>query len=389
MCYGRFLCAQQARQEIIYVQDDDVIVGNVPALYQHFLADDSRITHGLSEQHFRLRDRCHYPDAHLALLGWGSFFRKEWLGVLHGCGETFGDDPLFLREADKFFALLLSRRHHTYLGQLHHLADSNTFGVALWRDPDHELLKALAISRAMRLLRESKSVRFPVTWNVVIPCHNYGLFLRDAVHSVLLNDADYVIHIVDDASTDETADVCQELSRAHPHITCTRLEKNGGVSHARNRGLSAVDSLFVVLLDADDRIGPNYLYEAEKLLRAGADVVNPDAILFGHSSSRWPVPESTSLPMLLQRNSVHYCSAFRRCYWAQVGGFDEQMLEWGEDYEFWIRVAKAGARIRKIPGDHFYYRRHGPSRSHHGEQVERQLWTYLRQKHRDLFACRT
>src|SRR5690606_30449651 len=105
ICYGRFKCAQQARNEIIYVQDDDVIVGNVPCLYKHFLADDTCITHALSATHFRARDRFVYPEAHVALLGWGSFFRKRWLSVLDRYTAAFGEDPLFLREADKFFSI--------------------------------------------------------------------------------------------------------------------------------------------------------------------------------------------------------------------------------------------------------------------------------------------
>jgi glycosyltransferase involved in cell wall biosynthesis len=276
LCYGRFAYARLARNEIVYVQDDDVLVRNVPDLYRQFLADDTCITHALSQQHFRLRDRYVYPEAHLALLGWGAFFRKDWLGVLDPWAESHGDDPLFLREADKYFALLLSRRHNTLLGRLDHFSDSNTPGLALWRDPDHGLLKSLAVRQALAALRASKRVRFPVTWNVVIPCHNYGRFLQEAVQSVLLNDADYTIRLVDGASTDNTAEVCDQLTQAHTHISCIKLSERSGVSHARNLGIAAVDSLFVVLLDADDRIGPNYLYEAEKRLRAGADVVNPD-----------------------------------------------------------------------------------------------------------------
>ena len=386
VCYGRFACAAQARNEIIYVQDDDVIVQNLPALYRQFLGDDTRITHTLSEQHYQTRERCHYAEAHVALLGWGSFFQKPWLNVLDTCVQKFGSDPLFLREADKFFTILLRRRHNTLPGDLRYFADSNTPGLALWRDPDHELYKSLAVRRALQVLRESKSVRYPITWNVVIPCHNYGRYLHDAVRSVLTNDADFVVTIVDDASTDQTPDLCREFARKYDHVSWIRLDENAGVSHARNRGIAAVDSLFVVLLDADDYLGPNYLYEAEKLLRSGADVVNTDAILFGTSLGRWPVPKSTSLAMLLQRNSVHYCSAFQRSYWAQAGGFDEEMLNW-EDYEFWIRVAKLGARIRGMSGDHFYYRQHAPSRSRQAEQIKPQLWNYITRKHRDLFSA--
>jgi hypothetical protein len=386
-CYGRFLCAKKARNDIVYVQDDDVLVRNVPALYQSFLGDDARITHALSGGHLRRRERYVYADGQIALLGWGAFFRRAWLDVLDVCLETYGVDALFKREADKFFSLLLGQRHQILPSQVQTLKGASTPGIALYREAQHRLMKALAVRRALELRRRSRSVRYPVTWHVVIPCHNYGKFLQEAVGSILLNDADYVVTIVDDASTDNTAGVAGRLSREYPHISYLRHDQHVGLSHARNSGIASVESLFVVLLDADDKIGPNYLYEAEKLLRSGCDVANPDAILFGDRRARWRVPDTVSLEMLLRRNHVHYCAAFRRCYWAQVGGIDENTDYW-EDYDFWIRVAEAGARIRKLPGDHFYYRKHGPSRSSEAARIRDSLQARIRQKYSDLSQYR-
>jgi glycosyltransferase involved in cell wall biosynthesis len=384
ICLGRFQCAKQARNRIIYVQDDDVLVKNVPTLYRSFLKDDSRITHALSPQHYGRRERRVYNKGHDALLGWGAFFKKEWLSVLDDQLES-GDDLVFRRSADKFFTLLLGHRHRTLLAEIEMLPYSTSPGIALYKDPNHRLMEALGIRRALASLRESRGVRFPVTWNVVVVCHNYARYLQEAIHSVLLNDADYVITIVDDASTDETPGICSQLRRQYPWISVVRHDQNVEVSRARNSGVSHIDSLFVVLLDADDKIGPDYLYEAEQLLRSGYDIANPDAILFGSSSSRWPVPDTISLPMLLERNRVHCCAAFRRSYWAQVGGIDENMDNW-QDYDLWIRMAAQGARIRRLGGDHFYYRKHGKSKSTESARKREHLHAFLREKHSDLYA---
>ena len=265
VCYGRYLCAKEARNDTIYVQDDDVIVRNVLTLYHNFLVDDSCITHALSERHFHRRERAIYADGHVALLGWGAFFQKAWLGVLDLYLKTNGVDALLKREADKFFSLLLGRRHHTLPAQIHTLADERKSGIALYREEQHSLMKALAVCRTLELLRTSRGVRFPVPWHVVIPCYNYGEFLQEAVDSVLLNDADDEGTIVDDASTDDTLEVGQRLSQQYPHVSYMRHAAHVGANHARNSGIAAVDSIFVVLLDADDRIGPNYLFAAEKL----------------------------------------------------------------------------------------------------------------------------
>lgn len=383
-CYGRFLCARHARNPIIYVQDDDVVVGNVPALYQGFLADPARITHALSTRHHRQGARTKYGACHMALLGWGAFFSKDWLKVFDDVPEAARRLPLFHREADKFFTILLERQHRTVPGRMRHLNGHSTPGVALWREPQHEELKALAVREALRLVRLRRSAVLPVPWNVVIPCYNYARYLREAVTSVLQNDADYTVTIVDDASTDETPEVAEALCGQYPHIRYLRLDENGGPARALNHGIAAVDSAFVVQLDADDRIGPNYLFEAQRVLEKGGDVANPDALLFGTSNAQWKVPQEATLSMLLQRNVVHCAAAFRRGYWVKVGGYDETMPGW-QDYEFWIRVAAAGARIQRVAGQHFFYRKHGPSRASASKEVKDQLKAYIQQKHNALF----
>ena len=385
LCLGRFLCAREAQHSIVYVQDDDAIVRNVRTLYQAFLNDDKRITHALSQWHYPHRARYVYHDGHVALLGWGAFFKKEWLSLLDETMEGRSDTYLLQREADKFFSVLHGSQHNTLPADIKLLDYHASPGHALYLQPEHKLMTSQAVRQALALRREMRRVTFPITWNVVIPCYNYGQYLEEAVHSVLLNDADYVVTIVDDASTDDTQAIAERLSREYQGITYLRHDDRLGSSAARNTGIAAVDSLFVVMLDADDRIGPDYLFQAEQLLRSGCDVANPDAILFGASQSRWPVPDVMTLPQLLKHNLVHYCSAFGWGYWAQVDGFDEKMI-YLEDYDFWIRLAEAGARIRKLPGDHFYYRQHAGSKTNESDGMQPQLFAQLRQKHSHLYA---
>jgi hypothetical protein len=54
-CAARYVCAAQARNEVIYTQDDDALVLDVAQRYESFVADPNRITHGLSQWHCRLR----------------------------------------------------------------------------------------------------------------------------------------------------------------------------------------------------------------------------------------------------------------------------------------------------------------------------------------------
>lgn len=384
-CYGRFVCAAQARNPVVYVQDDDALNGAIPALYRQFLDHPDGVAHALAPTHWGERHRQIYGDAQAALIGWGAFFHKEWLSVLDELPESLREEPLFQREADKFFTLLLERKHTPLAGNITHLDGHSTPGVALWLDPRRQQHASLAIREALRWLRIRKDPTALVPWGVVIPCHNYGRFLEEAIESVLANDADYEICIVDDASSDETPELAHDFMRRYAHIHYLRNRERRGTGYSRNRGIAALESEFVVLLDADDRIGPGYLFAAARKFRNGADVVNPDAIVFGVRQERWDVPDATTLEMLVQRNSVHCSSAFRRQLWRAAGGIDEQMPCW-MDYEFWIRLAAAGARIQGLHGDHFFYRTHAGSLSESAARMEGDLRKYLREKHAGLYG---
>ncbi|HTX37364.1 MAG TPA: glycosyltransferase family A protein, partial [Bryobacteraceae bacterium] len=383
-CYGRFLCAAQGRNPVVYVQDDDALNHDIGGLYEQFSRDPSRIAHALAPTHWNQRHRRTYGEAQAALLGWGAFFRKEWLAVLQELPASLRQEALFRREADAFFTVLLERKHNAVPGQIAHLEGHSTPGIALWCDPGYQRLTSLAIRQALRLLRLKKNPAAPAPWNVVIPCRNYGCYLQETVESVLASDADYEIHIVDDASDDETGEVAAALAAQYPHVHYLRNGRQRGPGYSRNRGIAAYESAYVVMLDADDRIGPDYLFQAGRRLQHGADVVNPDAVLFGDSSERWVVPEVATYSMLLQRNPVHCSSAFRRELWVKAGGIDEEIPCW-EDYHFWVRLAAAGARIQGLHGDHFLHRRHGDSLSHARNGKRAEFLGYIRRRDAQLF----
>lgn len=385
ICHGRFLAAAQARHSLVYVQDDDVLVHDIPELLRQFLADPTRIHFNLSAWHYERRARAYYGDCHSALIGWGALFRKEWLSAFEPLPAATIASNLFQREADKYFTLLQRRHHAPRLGELTQLEGHSTEGQALWLEPAHLRHCGLATRDALGMVRRSAPWTLPPLWHVVVTCHNYAAFLPECVGSVLDIDADYELTIVDDASTDDTPRVAAGLCEQYPHLRYLRLPKRGGTSRARNAGIASLDSAYVAMLDADDRFGRDYLFAAGEVLTRGADVANPSALLFGGREDVWQTPAETTLAMVLEHNSVHYCSAIRRSWWAEVGGFDEQ-LRFREDYDFWIRLLARGARVRTVPGDHFHYRIHDSSKTQESSARSAELLSRVRDKHRRLYA---
>jgi glycosyltransferase involved in cell wall biosynthesis len=181
--------------------------------------------------------------------------------------------------------------------------------------------------------------------SVIIPSYNMAGFLPDAVQSALAQDYSNIeIQIVDDGSTDNTAEVVRQWD-GHPRIRVHR-QRNGGLSDARNSGIRLTRGPFIALLDADDvwtrdklalqmslfkgrpQLGVVYtgyerMDEAMRRLPTG-----PQHMHRGHVSGA-----------LLLENFVPASSVVvrRECF-ERHGGFDVA-LRTGEDYEMWLRLS--------------------------------------------------
>ena len=117
---------------------------------------------------------------------------------------------------------------------------------------------------------ESATVAGPAV-SVLIAAWNAAGSIRRAIDSVLAErDLDLECVVVDDGSTDATARIVAEVAAADPRVILVALSENGGVSHARNRGLEAVRGEWLTLLDADDRFLPGGLRRLHDATRTGA-----------------------------------------------------------------------------------------------------------------------
>lgn len=96
--------------------------------------------------------------------------------------------------------------------------------------------------------------------SVLIPCWNAESSIERALASVLEeHSVPLECVVVDDGSTDGTADVVRGIAAGDPRVVLIALPANEGVSTARNRGLEAVRGDWLTLLDADDRFLPGGL----------------------------------------------------------------------------------------------------------------------------------
>jgi len=192
--------------------------------------------------------------------------------------------------------------------------------------------------------------------SVIIPCFNQGEYLREAVESVRSQTfEDLEIIIVDDGSDDgKTPQICAALEGPGVKVINT---PNQGLAAARNTGIAESKGQYILPLDADDKIGSNYIEEAAAILKEEPDVgiVYCKAQLFGAVNTQWPLPEYSLEEML--KNNIIFCSAlYRRDDWERAGGYDPGMIYGWEDYDFWLSLIERGRQVRQLNGTHFFYR---------------------------------
>ena len=203
--------------------------------------------------------------------------------------------------------------------------------------------------------------------SVVIPTHG-GRFLSASVQSLRGQTIDdWELVIVDDGSTDGTAEVARRLAAEDARVRVVTNPRNSGIAAARNRGLAAISSGsdYVAFLDHDDLWLPDAL---ETLLAAlvasakasaahgtatGIDELGATApfpperlrrmgIIDGHLVE-WPRWRPTEFANLAYENCIVSTGSglIRRAELDALGGFDLRAAP-SDDYDLWIRLARRG-----------------------------------------------
>ena len=180
--------------------------------------------------------------------------------------------------------------------------------------------------------------------SIIIPTHNRPHLLPFAIESVRASGVDVEVIVVDDASQDKTAEVCQAIK----DIKYIRLDQNHGVAGARNFGLVASTGEFITFLDDDDLRIPGSLTTQVKMLAADKKA----AVVYGQAECWDQDGEKPSLIYprsclegdvfwnLLERNFIPCGSAlFRRSCLRRVGLL-ESSLSGIDDWDLWIRLAE-------------------------------------------------
>lgn len=209
----------------------------------------------------------------------------------------------------------------------------------------------------------------------VIPCHNAGDYIIEAVESLVEQPLrrPYEVVIVDDGSDDETTLKAIETCAALPGVRVVRLIQRQGHHVARNAGVAASRMEYVMQVDADDRLatdpdllkGRSYPDRAVDILDAEPDTafVHTMSWMFGafegFTISSYPCRED----LVVRKHHVPTSIVCRRADALECGLYDPKVVKWG-DWAFAVNLLAsrfrrgAGNDIRCVAGPFYEYRVH-------------------------------
>lgn len=224
--------------------------------------------------------------------------------------------------------------------------------------------------------------------SLIVPCYEQGVYLGEALNSILNQEFEHwECIIVDDGSTDLTSTLAKKWVKKDSRFKYL-YQSNQGLSSARNLGIKNSTGKYIVALDADDKISPDYLLKLNHTLSNNPDlkIVYSKAEKFGIEEGPLDLP-SFSLFDLSNKNMI-YCSAmFQKKDWERVGGYDEKMIYGLEDWEFWISILKDGGKVKCLDFVGFYYRIKETSMLKEMDVEKRKkMLEYLSIKHADFFV---
>ena len=271
--------------------------------------------------------------------------------------------------------------------------------------------------------------------SIVVPAYNPDTqHLKDCLASVGAQTyTNWEMVVVDDGSGNDAACQCVTEYRGvseygDERIRYIRHEHNRGLSSARNTGIRESRGSFIMMLDSDDLLAPEYISTVSSVLNASPDcaAAYSDFQLFGDRNERlqfisysdqalpyqqWnlrslltaylPRPAVNDHPRLFWQIASRNCepgllfrfllppgpgTVFRKSVLERIGGYcDAPILRMGlEDWDFWISAAEQDLSVVHVPAVLYYYRQHEASLIKRSALWEYSIREFLYERHQTI-----
>lgn len=228
------------------------------------------------------------------------------------------------------------------------------------------------------------SMHYPLV-SVVVPIYNMERFLAETLDSILLTDyPNYEIILFDDGSSDDSYAIAERYAEKSAHIKLFRHD-NAGASATRNAAIDCARGEYILPVDADNMIEPNFVSAAVEMIHGHEEVklVVPRSEFFGDRTGEWFL-KNYSLKLLARKNIIDNCAMYRKADWQRVGGYCSD-IPTREDWDFWISLLKNGGSVAKLDFIAHHYRVRSDSKRVKNRSKKFAVIDKLNERHLEMF----
>ena len=247
---------------------------------------------------------------------------------------------------------------------------------ALWRETFYRLclvfgkepwqLRAdVPLRKELRAQRHDALPRQPLI-SVVVPLYNTPpRYLKEMVASVRAQSYQNWELVLVDAS-DAPTGAAKLVARARDErVRYVHLAKNEGIAANTNVGLAEAEGEWITLLDHDDALSPNALYEVAKAAcESGAELIYSDEVVLDSTMkhlSEYHFKPDYSPDTLRGCNYITHLCAFTAQLLRRAGGGENAQFDGAQDYDLILRLCEAAKGVCHIPKVLYYWRGHAQS----------------------------
>lgn len=215
--------------------------------------------------------------------------------------------------------------------------------------------------------QKKESADWGIRISVAVPAYRTKeVFLRAMMDSLLDQSYDNWELVVANASPDDEsmAAVFSEYTARDPRIRVFDLKENRGISANTNEAVKRAEGEYVGLLDHDDLLAPDALYEAARAVREQkADVLYTDEDKTDETGEAHFSPNfkpEFNIDLLRSNNYITHFFVFKKSLFEAVGGFREE-FDGAQDHDLIFRCCEKAEKIVRIPRVLYHWRTHEAS----------------------------
>ena len=195
-------------------------------------------------------------------------------------------------------------------------------------------------------------------FSVVVPAYNASLTIRETLDAMEAVEYDaWECVIVNDGSTDDTADIAREYVARDARFRLIEQE-NQGASAAHNTGVRNATGDYIVLCAADDFLLPRHMKVMDDLIRRNPDcrLFSCNGIIMQHDTREqyvlyredpWLEERSVPFPELIGGCYFSVGACYERTLVDEIGGY--RVGSYVDDYDLWLRAYAHGVKHRYTP----------------------------------------